>query len=126
MKIRKFNESNNTEEYYVMMIINNSSEIIESGIFETENDMECWLLNIVNKEILKGKFYSDEDEEELEQDTVLHKGDSGYVYIDFVEAVNWYQDVYDCSVTYDKMNLHKNCKLLYGVDKIIDMKKYNL
>lgn len=41
--------------------------------------------------------------------------------------INWYQDYYDYDVYYDTYSqIFKNQPLLYGVDKIRDMKKYNV
>lgn len=109
MKIQKFNEAINLKKYHICMIINSASEIDYSGVFETEQDMDNWLLNLVNEIVLDR---SEGDEE---------------VFIDVVDAINWIQDNNDCNVYYDDAALlYKDVKLKYGVEMKINAKKYNI
>jgi hypothetical protein len=112
MKIQKFNENIEAKNYHVCMIVNSSGGIDYSGVFDTEENMNNWILNTANE-------------------IVLDRTESGSywdsVFTDVVEAINWIQDETDCNVNYDdESEYHAKVKLKYGVEKLRASKKYNL
>ena len=123
MKIQKFNEENLHEKKYFMCVIISTSgpQIDNSGIFETQEDMDNWILNYAN-ELLTNQ----EDSWEIGKDGVYsnHKGHP--VFIDVVDAINWVQDTNDCDFQYDNSVIYSGVKLRYGVDKARNINKYNL
>jgi len=126
MKIKKFNENKKTKkDCWLALIINNSSEITSSAAFETENDMEYWLLNFINYHFIEYQEDQEDDDEYSDGEDVYNNG-SEHVFIDLRGAINWYQDVWDCDVYCDKSQYIKSESLLYNVDKLKDVKKYNL
>jgi hypothetical protein len=131
MKIQKFNESlENTKDCVTLIITDNPGSVYQgvliSGAFETKTDMENWLLNMINEElvthdvkksvigvkIVKGIFYNKDEEP---------------IFIDLIDAINWYQDFYDCNVYYDEdSSFIKNEPLMYGVELARAENRYNL
>ena len=116
MKIHKFNEATEIKKYHICIVKNNADEIDYSGVFETKEDLENWLLNIINGILLdaidSGQYYG---------------RDEGEVFIDLVEAINWIQDWNDCNVLIDDDSMfYNNIKLKYGVETKRDVKKFNI
>jgi hypothetical protein len=122
MKVKKFNET--VEQFIntsavVCMIIDEEGLMVDSGAFESQTDFDNWILNMINQmvttdvtERIKGMEKNEDDE---------------YVFINVADAINWYQDYYSYNVYYDIYSqIYKKQPLLYGVDKIRDIKKYNI
>jgi len=112
MKIQKFNESKEpTKKLHICMVINSESTADYSGIFNTEEDMNNWLLNIVNNLIIDR--WQDDGRPKL--------------FIDVSDAINWLQDENECNVYYDNdTEFYNNVKLKYGAETIRNIKKYNI
>ena len=124
MKIKKFNENTENKEYYTCIIVVNG-QINLSGIFETEEDLENWLLNIINKEL--SAYERDESFDHSLIDDTFINDDGNSVFIDVSDAINWYQDINDADIYYDFDSIiYKNVKAEYGVELIRNTNKYNL
>ena len=78
-------------------------------------------------DMMAAGFCLDADDEEFEGSPGIYKCEEGfYVFTDYDEAITWYQDVYGCAVFKESSEYIKNEKALYGVDKLIDLKKFNV
>jgi hypothetical protein len=128
MKIKKFNEKKGLKEYDICVIIDNiGPNILKIGIFETKKDMENWLLNFINGALLDNHYENEMIKRAGKGNGVEINEDGDSVFIDLVEALNWYQEEYNCEVVYDnKSNIYSNIKLKYGVDLLKSTKKYNM
>ena len=114
MKIKKFNEAQEPiKKYHVCMVINSESTSDFSGIFNTEEDMDNWLLNTVNKMLLD-IWDGDNDEKPN-------------LFTDVINAINWIQEENNCNVYYDDdVIFYNNVKLKYNVDVLRNTKKFNI
>lgn len=128
MKIKKFNEKKGVKEYYVCAILDTiGPNISDLRIFETVKDMENWLLNLINVAL-----YHSYTKHEMMKRAGKGNGaeineDGDIVFINLVEALNWYQEEYDCEVVYDnKSVIYSDIKLKYGVNLLKTTNKYNL
>ena len=110
MKIQKFNEAKEPlKKYHICMMVDSEGGIDYSGVFDTEEDMDNWILNTVNEIVLDR--YDDENEMFTEVD----------------EAINWIQIENDCNVNYDDdTTYYGKVKLKYGIDVKRDVNKYNI
>ena len=83
MKIEKFNESV-SKQYFICIITDGQGGVDFSGIFESDEDLDNWILNIINE-----MYLSRTSEEE-----------NVGPFIDVVEAINWAQEENTCDVYY--------------------------
>jgi hypothetical protein len=82
--------------------------------------MENYMINVTNDELIK----EDLDHEEIEG--VKFNSDGEPVFIKFVDAVNWYQDYFECEIIYEDANFYKDIELENGVETLRETDKYNL
>ena len=113
MKIQKFNEAKEPlKKYHICMMVNSEGGIDYSGVFETEEDMDNWILNVAN-ELFLDRYDGDDGEDDL--------------FTEVAEAINWIQDENDCNVNYDSdTTYYGKVKLKYGIDVKRDVNKYNI
>lgn len=119
MKIEKFNEGVKKEYFICMTISQNTNEIQTFGIFETEKDMDNWLINSANEYLPRTSAKVGENGIEEDQN-------GKPIITDVIVAINFIQNYYDENVYYQTSKISKNIKLKYNVDTLIDKKKFNL
>lgn len=123
MKIQKFNENtinSNKNYYYCIISIDNTPE--HEGLFETETDMNNWMLNIFNEEL------SQSSETKEDKDSGIYEfQDNGLIFINVYDAISWYTEEYEqANVDYGSIEMYKNVTLKYGVEELRDIKNFNL
>ena len=120
MKVKKFNEGfENIKDCCMAMIVDSNNYIIRSAAFETEADMNNWLLNTVNEELVHV--------ETKRKENITYNEENEPIFIDVADAINWYQDYFDCNIHYDIESQYiVKEPLLYGVELTRKMNKYNL
>jgi len=96
-------------------------EINNTGIFETEEDMNNWILNKVNERLSQYPVPPTiEDNPNLEED-----GDGELVFTNVDAATIWFNDDEWYIHTSESVIL-KNIDALYGVELLRDTNKYNI
>ena len=96
------------------------NEVEHSGIFETEEDMDNWILNIVNERLSNESFPP-----EIDNETVVESDEGGLIFIDVVTAMNWYNDdAYQ--IDYSTSVIYSNVEAKYGVELVRQAKNYNI
>ena len=126
MKIKKFNENlDQSKNYYMCIIISSiGPQIDNSGIFETQEDMDNWILNYANELLSNDNL--EEDNWEIGKDGI-YVNEEGYpVFINVEDAINWVQEKNSCDFQYDSSVIYSDVKLEYGVDTARAANKYNL
>lgn len=119
MKIQKFNE-NMTQHYHIAIIIC-GNEIQNSGVFETEEDMNNWILNKVNERLSQYPVPPTK-----RQNPNLQMAEDGeLVFINVDAATIWFNDD-EWSIFKSESVILKNITALYGVELLRDTNKYNL
>ena len=126
MKIKKFNENlDQSKNYYMCIIISTiGPQIDNSGIFETQEDMDNLILNYANELLSNDNL--EEDNWEIGKDGI-YVNEEGYpVFINVEDAINWVQEKNSCDFQYDSSVIYSDVKLEYGVDTARAANKYNL
>lgn len=120
MKIKKFNESNNDNNVVLFLIIdiNNENDVVHSGVFETRQDFDNWILNLVNESI------GADPDDNIEGTVLNNEGEQ--IFIDVNIAMNYYQWYYDLKILVYETKIYKNIEAKYGVNLTKNLKKYNL
>lgn len=115
MKIQKFKENidyyGKPTGYHICVITDDDHNVDHSGIFETKTDLENWLLNIINSDLL-----------ELSETL----GEKNQVFINLDDAIEWYQETNSAHINHLNPDMFRNITLDYGVDKLRTANKYNL
>ena len=122
MKINKFNEKLKSE-YYSCMIMQDS-QIVFSNIFETEQDMDYWLINLANTE-LSSDYSAQSNYKRNPTENVIIENEN-FLIIDVTEAINYFQEYLDWNVHYSSSDMYRNVKLKYDVELFINSKKFNI
>ena len=118
MKIQKIDEFETTKTYH-FCVITCWNEIENCGIFETEEDMNLWILNNVNERLNDNSDF-DKNLEGMYQN---EKGRT--VFIDVVKAMDWFRDdAWD--IIYDSSPIYSNIDDIYDIELVKKMNKYNL
>ena len=124
MKIKRFNEENIQEkEYYMFVAISSiGPQIIYSGIFETQNDMDNLILNFANELLLNAR----KDSWEIGKDGVYADQEGYPIFIEVKDAINWIEEEENCDFQYDSSVIYSDVELEYDVETVRTANKYNL
>ena len=113
MKIKKFKESlEPTKKFHICIVANWMSEADYSGIFNTEEDLNNWLLNIINDSYIDS--YLGDDEPEL--------------FLEMNDAIKWFKDKNECNVFIDNEAIYNNntIKLKHNIETLRQTTKFNI
>jgi hypothetical protein len=120
MKIQRFNEEIESSKKYYFCVITCYDDLYHSGIFETEEDMNNWILNIVNESLSNESLPPEEDGE-----TIVESEEGGIIFVDIAAAKNWYcDDAY--SIICSTSTILSNIDAKYGVEIVRQANKYNI
>lgn len=124
MKINKFNENNNTKKYYYLYIEEEPNNYIIS-IFTDEEKLKLYAINYINDRFVDGGFNED-DAEYLDQYNTVSDEKYGKIFINYNDAVIWFIDIYDAKISYKEVSIIDDVADEYNIEKLRDIKNYNL
>lgn len=119
MKIRKFNEEIEHSKEYHICVITYGGIVDEMGIFETQEDMDNWILNKVNERVLDNPGFA------IEENDMMKNDEDQFVFVNVTKAINWFNDD-NSQIDYGTGVILKNVEAKYGVELLKQTSKYNL